>query len=135
VKNWIRNPKAVKPTTWMPRFWYNSNNGSPADAARKRSRDQTRLSRNLFANSEKQEPAVKNPPHGDAKRGEEIVKAVGCQGCHVVGEGARSEIGPHRTFGQPLENIGNKTSYEWIYDWVRDSEALQPRHLHAKSCV
>src|SRR3954470_11880278 len=23
VKNWIRNPRAVKPTTWMPRFWYN----------------------------------------------------------------------------------------------------------------
>ena len=34
VKNWIRNPRAVKPTTWMPRFWYNSNNSSPEDAVR-----------------------------------------------------------------------------------------------------
>ncbi|HEX3702748.1 MAG TPA: cbb3-type cytochrome c oxidase subunit II, partial [Vicinamibacterales bacterium] len=34
VKNWIRNPRAVKPTTWMPRFFYNSNNSSPADAIR-----------------------------------------------------------------------------------------------------
>ena len=34
VKTWIRNPRAVKPTTWMPRFWYNSNNSSPEDAVR-----------------------------------------------------------------------------------------------------
>src|SRR5437667_11205277 len=34
VKSWIRNPRAVKPTTWMPRFFYNSNNSSPEDAVR-----------------------------------------------------------------------------------------------------
>ena len=40
VKNWIRNPQAVKPTTWMPRFWYNSNNSAPEDAVAQRGRDQ-----------------------------------------------------------------------------------------------
>src|SRR5262245_15212464 len=104
VKNWIRNPRAVKPTTWMPRIWYNSNNSSPEDAARNEA-EITAVAAYLFANSEKHEFAVKNPPHGDAKKGEQIVKDVGCQGCHVVGEGKRSEIGPRRTFGQPLENI------------------------------
>jgi mono/diheme cytochrome c family protein len=54
------------------------------------------------------------------------VKEIGCQGCHVVGEGKRDEIGPRRTFGQPLENIGNKTSYEWIYNWVRDPKHYSP---------
>ena len=34
VKTWIRNPQAVKPTTWMPRVWYNSNSSSPEDAVR-----------------------------------------------------------------------------------------------------
>jgi len=58
--------------------------------------------------------------------GEQIVKQIGCQGCHVVGEGSRSDAGPRRTFGQPLENIGNKTSYEWIYDWVRDPKHFSP---------
>jgi hypothetical protein len=29
-------------------------------------------------------------------------------------------------FGQPLENIGNKTSYEWIYNWVRDPKHYSP---------
>ena len=66
------------------------------------------------------------PPRGEAKNGEQIVKQIGCQGCHVVGEGKREEIGPRRTFGQPLENIGNKTSYEWIYNWVRDPKHYSP---------
>jgi mono/diheme cytochrome c family protein len=125
VKNWIRNPRAVKPTTWMPRFFYNSNNSSPEDAVRNET-EINAIAAYLFANTEKHDFAVKNPPHGDAKSGEEIVKSVGCQGCHVVGEGSRDAIGPRRTFGQPLENIGNKTTYEWIYNWVRDPKHYSP---------
>ena len=125
VKNWIRNPRAVKPTTWMPRFWYNSNNNSPEDAQRNEA-EINAIAAYLFANAEPHEFAVKSPPHGDAKSGEQIVKNIGCQGCHVVGEGKRDEIGPRRTFGQPLENIGNKTTYEWIYNWVRDPKHYSP---------
>ncbi|MBZ5558248.1 MAG: c-type cytochrome [Acidobacteriia bacterium] len=125
VKNWIRNPKAVKPTTWMPRFFYNSNNSAPEDAVRNEA-EINAIVAYLFANTEKYEPAVRNPGRGDAKRGEEIVKSIGCQGCHVVGEGKREETGPRRTFGQPLENIGNKTTYEWIYNWVRDPKHYSP---------
>jgi mono/diheme cytochrome c family protein len=125
VKNWIRNPRAVKPTTWMPRFWYNSNNSTPEDAARNEV-EINAVAAYLFANADKHEFAVKNPPHGDAKSGEQIVKSIGCQGCHVVGEGSRADAGPRRTFGQPLENIGNKTSYEWIYNWVRDPKHYSP---------
>ena len=125
VKNWIRNPKAVKPTTWMPRFFYNSNNSEPEDAMRNEA-EIAGIAAYLFANAEQHEPAVKNPGHGDAKRGEEIVKSIGCQGCHVVGEGSREAAGPRRTFGQPLENIGNKTTYEWIYNWVRDPKHYSP---------
>ena len=41
-------------------------------------------------------------------------------------EKERTAAGPHRTFGQPLENIGNKTTYEWIYNWVRDPKHYNP---------
>jgi mono/diheme cytochrome c family protein len=125
VKNWIRNPRAVKPTTWMPRFWYNSNNSSKEDEIRNEA-EINGIAEYLFANAEKHESAVKNPPRGDAANGEKIVKEIGCQGCHVVGEGKREEIGPRRTFGQPLENIGNKSTYEWIYNWVRDPKHYSP---------
>jgi mono/diheme cytochrome c family protein len=125
VKNWIRNPKAVKPTTWMPRFFYNSNNNGPEDAPRNEA-EINAIVAYLFANATPHEFAVKNPPRGDAKSGETIVKGIGCQGCHVVGEGSRTEVGARRTFGQPLENIGNKTTYEWIYNWVRDPKHYSP---------
>src|SRR5437762_2666103 len=125
VKNWIRNPRAVKPTTRMPRVYYNSNNSSPEDAVRTEAEINGIVSY-LFANAETHEFAVKSPPRGDAKNGETIVKDIGCQGCHVVGEGSREAAGPRRTFGQPLENIGNKTSYEWIFNWVRDPKHYSP---------
>ncbi len=125
VKTWIRNPRAVKQTTWMPRFWYNTNNSSPADAVRNEA-EINAIVAYLFANSEKFEPTLRTPARGDAKAGEQIVKSIGCQGCHVVGEGERTAVGPHRTFGQPLENIGNKTTYAWIYDWVRDPKHYSP---------
>src|SRR5439155_1043279 len=109
VKTWIRNPRAVKQTTWMPRFFYNANNGGPEDPdkavnAVRNEAEIDAIVAYLFANSDTHEFAVKNPPHGDAKNGEQIVKTIGCQGCHVVGEGERSKLGPRRTFGQPLEN-------------------------------
>jgi len=133
VKTWIRNPRAVKQTTWMPRIWYNSNSGGPgsdpktaADDAKRNEVEINAVVDYLFANTEPYEAAVKNPPHGDAKEGEKIVKSIGCQGCHVVGEGSREVAGPHRTFGQPLENIGNKTTYEWVYNWVRDPKHYNP---------
>ena len=122
VKTWIRNPRAVKPTTWMPRIWYNSNSNSPEDAVRNEVEIDAAVAY-LFANSEKYEPVVANPPRGQAARGETIVRSVGCLGCHVLDEKTRVEAGPHRTFGQPLQNLGDKTSYTWIYNWVRD-----PKH-------
>ena len=125
VKNWVRNPRAVKPATWMPRIWYNSNSSSPTDAVRNEVEIDAVVAY-LFANTEKYEFDVKSPPHGDAKSGEQIVKSIGCQGCHLVGEGKREEVGPRRTFGQPLENIGNKTTYEWVFNWVRDPKHFNP---------
>ena len=54
VKTWIRNPKAVKPTTWMPRVWYNSNSSSPEDAVRNEVEINAAVAY-LFANSDKHE--------------------------------------------------------------------------------
>ncbi|MEO8257160.1 MAG: c-type cytochrome [Acidobacteriota bacterium] len=132
VKTWIRNPKAVKPATWMPRVWYNSNSSSPADAVRNEVEINAAVAY-LFANSEKHEFAVKSPPRGNAAAGERIVKGesetdrgIGCLGCHVVGESTREAAGPRRTFGQPLENIGSKTTYEWVFNWVRDPKHYNP---------
>lgn len=126
VKNWIRNPRAVKPATWMPRPWYNSNSNSPEDAVRNEVEIDATVAY-LFANSDKHQFAVASPPRGNVENGALVVKNVGCLACHInEPDVSRTEAGPRRTFGQPLENIGNKTTYEWLFDWVRD-----PKHFNA----
>ena len=127
VTSWIRDPRAVKSSTWMPRVWYNSNTSSPDDARRNEAEIDAVVAY-LFAHSDDHEFADPAPPSGDAVRGEEIVNGVGCLGCHITEGESRLEAGPRRTFGQPLQNIGNKTTYEWLFDWVSD-----PQHFNADS--
>lgn len=125
VKNWIRDPRAVKDVTWMPKIWYTSNSSAPEDAIRNEA-EIAAVAAYLFANSDAHQFAVASPPKGEPKSGEQIVRSVGCLGCHIVDESDRAAVGPRRTFGQPLKSIGSKTSYVWVYNWVRD-----PKHYNA----
>jgi mono/diheme cytochrome c family protein len=109
----------------MPKPWYTSNSSEAADAVRNEVEINATVEY-LFANSTPHQFVVASPPQGDAGRGERIVQSVGCLGCHLTKEASRSEAGPRRTFGQPLQNIGNKTTYVWLYNWVRD-----PKHYNA----
>ena len=127
VANWIRDPRAIKPSTWMPRIWYNSNTDSPEDAVRSEVEIDAVVTY-LFANSEAHEFAVANPSPGDAENGQRIVESVGCLACHITGSETREAAGPRRTFGQPLQAVGSKTTVEWLFDWVRD-----PRHYNAET--
>ena len=126
VKTWIRNPRAVKPTTWMPRFWYNSNNSEPQDAVRNET-EINAIAAYLFANTDAvradgQEPAARRR---EERRGDRQVASAARAATSSARAIARSSS-PRRTFGQPLENIGNKTTYEWIYNWVRDPKHYSP---------
>ena len=125
--NWIRDPRAIKPSTWMPRVWYNSNSSGPEDAVRNEVEIDAVVAY-LFANSETHEYAVASPRPGNAENGQRLVESVGCLGCHITGQETREEAGPRRTFGQPLQAVGSKTTFEWLFDWVRD-----PRHYSAET--
>ncbi len=125
VANWIRDPRAVKPSTWMPRIWYNSNTDSPEDAVRNEVEIDAVVAY-LFANSDDHEFAVANPGPGNAEEGQRLVESVGCLACHITGDETREAAGPRRTFGQPLQAVGSKTTVAWLFDWVRD-----PRHYNA----
>ncbi|HKY22855.1 MAG TPA: c-type cytochrome [Vicinamibacterales bacterium] len=125
VKNWVRDPYAIKNVTWMPKVWYNSNTNSPADHPRNEAEINAAVAY-LFANSETYTPAVASPPRGNPKAGEQIVRSIGCLGCHIVDENDRAAAGPRRTFGQPLKSVGSKTTYTWLYNWVRDPKHYNP---------
>ena len=127
VSSWIRDPRAVKPSTWMPRVWYNSNTDGAENAVRNEVEIDAVVAY-LFANSEEHEFAVPNPRRGDAENGQRLVESVGCLACHITGAETREAAGPRRTFGQPLQAVGSKTSFEWLFDWVRE-----PRHYSAET--
>ena len=125
VANWIREPRAIKASTWMPRVWYNANSSSSEDAVRNEVEIGAVVAY-LFANSEEHRPALQRPTRGDPARGQQLVESVGCLACHVMGEESREISGPRRTFGQPLVGLGDKTSYEWLFDWVRNPKHYSP---------
>ena len=127
VSSWIRDPRAVKPSTWMPRVWYNSNTDGAENAVRNEVEIDAVVAY-LFANSEEHEFAVPNPRRRDAENGQRLVESVGCLACHITGAETREVAGPRRTFGQPLQAVGSKTSFEWLFDWVRE-----PRHYSAET--
>jgi len=125
VARWIRDPRAIKPSTWMPRVWYNSNTKAPEDAKRNEAEIDAVVAY-LFAHSGDHQFAVAAPPRGDPENGRQIVESVGCLACHITGAETRAQAGPRRTFGQPLQNIGNKTTFEWLFDWIRDPKHYSP---------
>ncbi len=131
VKTWIRNPKAVKPTTWMPRVWYNSNSSSPEDAVRNEVEINATVAY-LFANDEEFRPETSNPPRGDAKRGR-----ADRQVDRLPGVPRRRRKDPRR--GRAASDIRSAAAEHRQQDHLRvdlrlgaRSEALQPRHVHAR---
>ena len=130
VKNWIRNPRAVKPTTWMPRFWYNSNNSGPEDAAAQRGGDQRhhRLPvRELReARARREEPAARRRQERREDRQVDRLPGLPRRRRGVArGGGAAPDLRPaareHRQ--QDQLRVGLQLGPR--------SEALQRGHLHA----
>ena len=110
----------------MPRFWYNSNNSAPEDASRNEA-EINAIAAYLFANT--REARVRGEEPAARRRQERRRDRQGRSAARAATSSAkatRAEVGPRRTFGQPLENIGNKTTYEWIYNWVRDPKHYSP---------
>lgn len=119
VRTWLADPSAVKPSTWMPRFW---NTPTSEDAAV----EIDAVVAYLTASSEAWAPSVSTPPVGDVARGKALAESVGCLGCHVVGDASRDTTSVRRTFGQPLDGIGDKVTAAWLFDWVRDPKHFSP---------
>ena len=110
----------------MPRFWYNSNNSSPEDAVRNEA-EINAIVAYLFANSEQVRVRRSRTRRTATRRAASRSSSRSAARAATWSAKARAtQLGPRRTFGQPLENIGNKTTYEWIFNWVRDPKHYNP---------
>ena len=103
VSRWIRDPRAVKVSTWMPRVWYNSNTRYPRGRAAERSRDRRGRCVSLRQFGGTCVRRVVSPPAGnaDTRAGGRRVR-WGAWRVTSRSNQDRLEAGPRRTFGQPL---------------------------------
>jgi mono/diheme cytochrome c family protein len=148
---WLLAPREFRPTTRMPHFFGQSNTRSEVnkkqypprkdDAGVLRSPIEDTIARSIVKyvwslSDAKEDPAPS--AKGDAKRGELVVKQVGCLACHKVNdvpaEEYRQWVGKSRyleEFAPSLAGIGSKIkSKAWLTDWVRN-----PKHYFKDSSM
>ncbi len=143
MQKWLSNPRGFRPNTFMPQFWNVDNNrngthfeglltgadGAPIsiDWADRNAVEMASIAEYLFSISEK--PEYPAPPAGNAERGDQLVKSVGCMGCHVVDK-KLDEVAfrdrRYRSQGPMLFGSGSKYNPGWLYAWLKDPS--QYRH-------
>jgi mono/diheme cytochrome c family protein len=137
---WVMNPASFRSNTKMPTFFYLDNfvnvsgTGKPTPA-QQRMNAQGRIENDVMVNAivaylyEKSKPAEVPAVtgHGDPLRGQKLLAARGCFGCHMLDPNAeRDLVGTYRQFGPNLAGVGSKDSRDWIYHWILDPKAWSP---------
>ena len=117
--DWIKNPKNFRPDTRMPNF---------------RMPDSELVAVTEYLKSVSSDIPGEDWPRyrgtGDSQRGLELVKSVGCVGCHQIGDLAQTAGDVPRAskidHGPTLSRIGNKVSGEWLFGWLKNPRAYNP---------
>ena len=125
---WINNPRSFRHTTWMPKFFAQSNSSDP-EYVKRTDQEIHAIVRYLFSNSDAFEMnSVKRG--GNATNGEELVASLGCFGCHRIEpdeiERMTSLQTLRRDHGPNLIGVGSKTTKEWVYNWLKAPERYFP---------
>jgi mono/diheme cytochrome c family protein len=137
---WVMNPPAFRANTRMPNFFYlenfvNVSGPNPPTAGQKKMNEVGRLENDTMVNAivaylyDRSRPAEVPPVagKGDAARGEKLLGARGCYGCHLADPNAQRDLtGTYRQFGPNLSGIGSKASRDWIYHWVLNPKRWNP---------
>jgi cytochrome c2 len=147
VSAWVTNPKAFRPTTWMPQIFHlenfaenepvvKSSYGQGQDIPGKAWNDASVGAVTAFILS--RAPEAKLPPvpvAGDAKRGREVFRVSGCLGCHNLApypkeapktvDLAFDKEGTNE-HGPDLRGVASKVNREWLYAWIKDPKSYWP---------
>ncbi len=125
---WIRAPEEIRPHTRMPNSWPEprSPQGAPLpddhpdEVAWRQARETEPRAIAAFLFSLTRTASVPEVEgadlEGDARRGEELYRALGCPACH-------EEMGG-RIFGPELAAFGATASDRWLHAWLDDPRAV-----------
>ena len=90
TEQWVFNPKDFRPSTWMPHFFMQENNGPgseshmDADPVLRTETEVQAITEYLFAISNEWTPdPMPSGLVGDAENGRTLFKEVGCLACHA----------------------------------------------------
>ena len=145
VAQWIKDPKAFRPSTWMPQIFHlenyapdqviaKSEYGTGRDIMGDEWSDAALASVSAFIMSRaSEEEAAPIPVEGDAERGREVFRVAGCLACHNMapypGAEPENDFDPalmqrdENEHGPNLRGIATKVTPEWLFAWIKDPSA------------
>ena len=148
VDSWIAKPKAFRPTTWMPQIFHlenyapevlvtRSEYGAGRDMHGDEWSDAAIASVSAFVLSRASEEELPEIPlEGDAERGRETFRLVGCLACHNGAPFTQEEraeawdpaqqLRGTNEHGPNLRGIASKVTPEWLFAWIKDPAAYWP---------
>lgn len=141
---WISNPKDFRPTTWMPQIFHLENYAADETvvtseygqgrAIKGDEWDEAAVDA-VAAYLIDRAPEQAYPPlpvEGDAIRGAEVMRVVGCYACHntapwggeepLVNDLALEARGTNE-HGPNLRGVATKVNAEWLFAWLKDPQA------------
>jgi len=141
---WIMNPKSIRPSTKMPRFFsqhhtYNYLSGESADKANRFEPIEAYTAAVYLLDKSQpfdylpMQPGVTEEP--DFDRGRDMFRTKGCLACHQHSENpgdAEAEMLGHSDQGPNLSELGKKLRAEkgkkWLHSWI-----LKPNHYNLRT--
>lgn len=142
---WIANPKAFRPSTWMPRFFHLENfapdeviavseYGEGPEVLGQAWNDTAVAAVTAFlADRAPQVEYPEIPVEGDPYRGSEVFRVSGCLACHNMAPWEEDPNLPRdlalerrdtNEHGPNLRGIATKVDPRWLYAWIKDPAAL-----------
>ncbi len=114
---WVRNPKDYNPHTRMPNFRLSDDEAEAVTAYLWNVGQQNSY-----------RPMQGFGKGGAVERGRFIVDAVGCKGCHVIGDDTRMREarGLGYDAAPELTRVGSKVDPEWLFEWLKNPRHYRP---------
>lgn len=147
ISSWLANPKAFRPTTWMPQVFHlenlapdepitKSNYGQGPEILGAAWNDTAVAAVTAFVLSRAAEASLPPVPVvGDAERGREVFRVSGCLACHNLapypGIAAKTDDLAFQKegtneHGPNLRGVAAKVNREWLYGWIKDPKSYWP---------